>query len=228
MTSQPLPEIQDHPSLSTLARTTAIALVVAGVILVTAVLPAEYGIDPVGTGRWLGLTEIAAPPLDPVELTRAEGAALKPTVNGPIGEYPGQFKVDVYEVVLQPYEYVEYKYQLEQSATMAYSWTASAPVLQDFHGERSGGGENGAPAEVSFDKRDRNAADGSFTAPFAGIHGWYWENPGGEPVTVRLTTSGFYTAAVEIRSDRTRTARTLRTIDTLMPVGRGAGMADRP
>jgi hypothetical protein len=228
MTSQPSPEIPNHPSLSTLARTTAIALVVAGVILVTAVLPAEYGIDPVGTGHWLGLIDIAAPPLEPVEMTRSEGAALKPTANGPVGEYPGQFKFDVYEVVLQPYEYVEYKYQLEQDATMVYSWTASSPVLQDFHGERAGAAENGAPAEESFDKRDREAADGSFTAPFAGIHGWYWENAGGEPVTVRLTTSGFYTAAVEIRSDRTRTARTLRTLDTLLPVSHDAGTAGRP
>ena len=228
MTSQPLPEMSNHPSLSTLARTTAIALVVAGVILVTAVLPAEYGIDPVGTGRWLGLTDIAAPPLDPVAMARAEGAALKPTANGAIGEYPGQFAFDVYEVVLQPYEYVEYKYQLEEGAAMAYSWTASAPVLQDFHGERADGGAAGAPAEESFDKRDRQAADGSFTAPFAGIHGWYWENPGGEPVTVRLTTSGFYSAAVEIRSDRTRSARTLRTLDSLVPVGDGPATADRP
>lgn len=228
MNSLPLPEMPSHPSLSTLARTTTIALVVAGVILVTAVLPAEYGIDPVGTGRWLGLTDIAAPPLDPVEMTRSEGAALKPTANGAIGEYPGPFAFDVYEVVLQPYEYVEYKYQLEEDAAMAYSWTATAPVLQDFHGERADGGADGAPAEESFDKRDRQGADGIFTAPFAGIHGWYWENPGGDPVTVRLTTSGFYSAAVEIRSDRTRTARTLRTLDTLMPVASGAGSAGRP
>lgn len=228
MTSQSSPEMPDQPSLSTLARTTAFALVVAGVILVTVVLPAEYGIDPVGIGRRLGLTDIAAPPFDPVEMTRSEGAALKPTANGPIGEYPGQFRFDVYEVVLQPYEYVEYKYQLEQGATMTYSWTASAPVLQDFHGERAGGGEKDAPAEESFDKRDRDAADGSFTAPFAGIHGWYWENAGGAPVTIRLTTSGFYTAAVEIRSDRTRTARILRALDTLMPVGNGAGTAGHP
>ena len=228
MISQPSPDLPNPPSLSTLARTTAIALVVAGGILVTAVLPAEYGIDPVGTGRWLGLTDIAAPLLDPVDTMRVEGAALKPTANGPVGEYPGQFKFDVYEVVLQPYEYVEYKYQLEQGATMAYSWAASAPVLQDFHGERADGGENGAPAEESFDKRDRNDADGSFTAPFVGIHGWYWENPGGESVTVRLTTSGFYTSAVEIRSDRTRIARTLRTLDSLAPVGKGADAAGRP
>jgi len=201
---------------------------VAGVILITTVLPAEYGIDPVGTGRALGLTAIASPPLDPVEMARTEGAAMKPTPNGPLGEYPGPFKFDVYEVVLQPYEYVEYKYQLHEGAMMAYSWTASAPVLQDFHGERAAGGTEGAPAEQSFDKRDRNAADGSFIAPFAGIHGWYWENPGGEPVTVRLTTAGFYSAAVEIRSDRTRTARTLRSLDTLTPVGTAAGTTARP
>lgn len=228
MTSHSLPETPDHPSLSTLARTTGIALVVAGVILVTAVLPAEYGIDPVGTGRWLGLTDIAAPPLDPVEMTRSGGAALKPTANGPIGDYPGQFKFDVYEVVLQPYEYVEYKYQLEQGASMAFSWTATAPVLQDFHGDREGGAADGLPAEESFDKRDRNAADGHFTAPFPGIHGWYWENAGGEPVTVRLTTAGFYAGAVEIRSDRTRNARTLRSIDTLIPAGSSAGSTLRP
>lgn len=222
------PHMPDHPSLSTLARTTALALALAGAILVTTVLPAEYGIDPVGTGRWLGLTAIAAPPLDPVEMTRSKGAVLKPTANGPIGEYPGPFKLDVYEVVLQPYEYVEYKYQMEQGATMAYSWTATAPLVQDFHGDRAGGAADGAPAEQSFDKRDRNAADGSFTAPFAGIHGWYWENAGGAPVTVRLTTTGFYSAAVEIRSDRTRTSRTLRTIETLVPVGSETGTAGHP
>ena len=46
------------PSSAQLLRSTAIAIVAAGVILVTAVLPAEYGIDPTGVGRLLGLTEM--------------------------------------------------------------------------------------------------------------------------------------------------------------------------
>ena len=50
------------PSLQRLARTTGVALVVAIAILVAFVLPAEYAIDPLGTGRWLGLTDIASPP----------------------------------------------------------------------------------------------------------------------------------------------------------------------
>jgi hypothetical protein len=49
------------PSMRTLAITTAIALGLAAVILVTTVLPAEYGIDPLGTGEALGLTAIARP-----------------------------------------------------------------------------------------------------------------------------------------------------------------------
>jgi hypothetical protein len=205
------------PSLATLGRTTAIALLVASVLLVTTVLPAEYGIDPVGTGRWLGLTAISSPPVAAIELSRTAGAALKPVQEGRVASYPASYRYDVYEVTLEPFEFVEYKYQLEQDAAMMFAWTASAPVVQDFHGERASPGE-GETAEESYDKQDRRGADGAFTAPFAGIHGWYWENPNADPVTVRLTTSGFYSGAIEIRSDRTRMARTLRGPDTLTPI----------
>jgi hypothetical protein len=63
------------------------------------------------------------------------------------------------------------------------------------------------------------------TAPFTGIHGWYWENPGGSPITIHLASSGFYGSAVEIRSDRTRHPRTLRTVETLSaaPAASGSG-----
>lgn len=216
-------ETTPSPTLRQLAKTTAIALVVAAVLLVTVVLPAEYGIDPLGTGRRLGLTEIASPPVSVAEEMRPAGAALVPVSKGPLGEYPGEFKLDVFEITLQPYEYVEYKYHLEQGATMLYSWTASAPLLQDFHGERASGATDGRPAEESFDKENRRQASGSFAAPFAGIHGWYWENPSGSAVTIRLTSSGFYGSAVEIRSDRTRHNRTLRTVETLSATPGGAG-----
>lgn len=215
------------PALSALMKTTGIALLVAGVILVTLVLPAEFGIDPIGTGRWLGLTEIASPPVA-VETPKPVGARLAPVSKGPLGEYPAEFTFDVFEMALEPYEYVEYKYRLEQGAAMLYSWTASAPVIHDFHGERDGA-DGAPPAEVSFDKQNRRQASGSFAAPFSGIHGWYWENPGGAPVTIRLTTSGFYTSAVEIRSDRTRRTRTLRPLATLPATSAGdTGTNARP
>jgi hypothetical protein len=218
MTSQTELQTPALPSLSTLAKTTVIALVAAGALLVTIVLPAEYAIDPLGTGRWLGLTEIASPSLTPVEAVSPDGAVLAPVQNGPVGEYPAAFKLDVFEITLQPYEYVEYKYHLEQGATMLYSWTANAPVMHDFHGERASGASDGGPVEESFDKQDRRQASGSLTAPFSGIHGWYWENPGGEPISIRLTSSGFYSSALEIRSDRSRRTRNLRPLETLSPL----------
>jgi hypothetical protein len=169
---------------------------------VTVVLPAEYGLDPLGTGKALGLsalrpsTEPVAPP--PV------GDTLAPTPNGPIGLYARPFSVDSREFVLGPYEYVEYKYHLAQNAVMLFSWSATDGVIHDFHGDR-----DGAPADAaeSFDTEPRQQADGTFAAPFSGIHGWYWENPGGDTIRVRVTTAGFYTAAHEFRYNGTREAR---------------------
>jgi hypothetical protein len=46
------------PSAGALVRSTLLALAVAGVLLVTCVLPAEYGVDLTGAGRVLGLTQM--------------------------------------------------------------------------------------------------------------------------------------------------------------------------
>ncbi|HYW14589.1 MAG TPA: hypothetical protein VE891_00355 [Allosphingosinicella sp.] len=50
------PAIDELPSKRQLNRATLIAAGVAAAILVTTVLPAEYGVDPTGVGRVLGLT----------------------------------------------------------------------------------------------------------------------------------------------------------------------------
>lgn len=54
----PTPPSPELPSARALARSTAIAVVAAAVLLLTVVLPAEYGIDPTGVGRVLGLTQM--------------------------------------------------------------------------------------------------------------------------------------------------------------------------
>ena len=51
-----LPNRADLPSTGRLLRSTALAALIAGGLLVTTVLPAEYRIDPTGIGRVLGLT----------------------------------------------------------------------------------------------------------------------------------------------------------------------------
>ena len=44
------------PSSKSLFKATGVAAVIGGVVLVTTILPAEYGIDPTGLGQTMGLT----------------------------------------------------------------------------------------------------------------------------------------------------------------------------
>jgi len=53
-----MPNREELPSTGKLIRSTIIAAIVATVLLVTVVMPAEYALDPTGAGRLLGLTEM--------------------------------------------------------------------------------------------------------------------------------------------------------------------------
>jgi len=208
------PQAQQLPSKRKLLTASGIALLVATVVLFTAVLPAEYGIDPLGTGAALGLMSLSTAASAPeiAVPTPGEAAAATPVQEGPIAHYAAEYKFDTTEFVLGPYEYLEYKYHLENGASMLYSWTASSNLIHDMHGERDGGPSGVAE---SFDKRSKRQDHGTFTAPFSGIHGWFWENPGGETVNVKLTTAGFYTSAMEFRFDRTRRPHELTALDAV-------------
>jgi len=180
-----LPSTVVVPSTRSLLTATGVALVVALVVLTTTVLPAEYGIDPLGTGRALGLSSI--------------GGASAPTVipktaasGGPITTRPTGYKVDAIEFTLRPGDSVEYKYRLDTGATMLYTWKTSAPIEFDMHTEPDKGG---AAASDSFEAGTKNEGHGSYVAPYAGIHGWYWKNTSTDFVTITLQTAGFYTAA---------------------------------
>ena len=52
------PSLDQLPTTTQLIRSTIIAGLSALTILLTVILPAEYGIDPTGIGRGLGLTEM--------------------------------------------------------------------------------------------------------------------------------------------------------------------------
>ena len=94
---------------------------------------------------------------------------------------------------------MEYKYRLEKGKALLYTWKATAPVNYELHAEPDGAPRGYAQ---SYEKRDATQeASGTLTAPFPGIHGWYWENKTDQPVTVTLQTAGFYNLAHEFRAD---------------------------
>ena len=52
------PTLEELPTTSQLVKSTIIAFVAAVAVLVIIVMPAEYGLDPTGIGRSIGLTEM--------------------------------------------------------------------------------------------------------------------------------------------------------------------------
>lgn len=189
------------PSAKAIAKATAIAFAVAVVILFTAVLPAEYGIDPLGTGKALHLTDLAKATESKAE---SKPVGVRP-VAAPAGIYtaqPGIFKTDSEDLSLMPGEGVEIKYHMQKGAGMVYSWKATGDVAFEFHGE-----PDNKPNKDYFesyelnDQGGTNHSSGSFTAPSTGIHGWFWENKGKKEVQIHLVTAGFYDNAKMMAGD---------------------------
>ena len=187
-------EIPNLPSRKRILVATTVAAGVAATLLIVAILPAEYGIDPLGTGRVLGLTALAQATEAAPDQAPATASGVVPDIN--VSAQPATYSVDEYKVELRPFEGVEYKYRLEQGESIVYSWTSTAPVHYEFHGE-----PDGAPPKYfdSYKKGEGAAEHGGFIAAKAGIHGWFWENKGATRITVTLRSAGFYSASTEYR-----------------------------
>ena len=179
-----------------LAVATGAALLIAGLVLVAVVLPAEYAVDPLGTGAKLGLLDLGLTGQQVDALEAGKGAAAGGgTILAP---QDAAFKQETITFEAKPREGFEYKYRLEKGEALLYSWTASAPMNTEFHAE-----PDGAPRGYAqtYEKKDgMTGASGTLTAPFSGIHGWYWENTTDQPATVTLATAGYYNLSHEFRS----------------------------
>jgi hypothetical protein len=186
MSGSPLPPA---PSRSRLLIATAAALAVAGVVLITVVLPAEYGIDPLGTGDALGL----------VVLSGEGGTGAIPVRSDGLTDQESEYRLDRRTFDLEPGEFVEFKYRLEAGQAMVYAWSATFWVRSEMHSEADDQPEGTAEF---FEVVERGLyRNGSYVAPFPGIHGWYWHNETDRPVTVTLNAAGFFETGAEFRQD---------------------------
>lgn len=197
-----LPNRAELPSGKKLLLSTLLALVIAAILLVTVVLPAEYGIDPTRIGRVLGLTqmgEIKTALAREAEQERKNAASTSPqtaqtapamttspvqttTADKPVG------RTDEMTVTLKPGEAAEVKLEMTKGAKVKYEWTtAGGAVNYDTHGDSPQVDYHG------YSKGQQMERDaGELVAVFDGKHGWYWRNRGSGVVTVTLKTSGEY------------------------------------
>jgi hypothetical protein len=199
----------DLPSSKQLVKSTVIAAVAAVAILVTIVLPSEYGIDPTGTGRVLGLTEMGQIKTQLAEeaeadVKKTQEMQVPTTTTTPqqgsslmdrlfrefvVGTAHAQdMRRDEMSVTLKPGEATEIKMTMSKGAKAAYEWTADGGSLNfDMHADGAGG------ETVSYEKgRSVPSASGELEAAFDGKHGWFWRNRSSGDVTLILKTSGAY------------------------------------
>lgn len=172
------------------------ALLVAGLILVMFILPAEFAVDPLGTGAKFGLLPLGEVGQQVEALNNTAATATGQGVTVATQEKP--FQQESVDFKLAPHEGMEYKYRLDKGEALLYTWNATGPVNYEFHAE-----PDGAPAGYAqtYEKKTaQSQASGTLTAPFPGIHGWYWENTTDQEVTVTLKSAGFYNLAHEFRN----------------------------
>ena len=191
------PNIDDLPTNAQLLKATGFALVTAGALLVTVILPSEYAIDPTGAGRVLGFTEMGEikaqlaeeAAADAAQSEAAQAATTTQPEPGPVAQADGPTRTDVTTVTLAPGEGAEVKAAMADGASLQYEWSvtgghvnydthADAPGI-DYHGYGKG--------------RESTGESGTLEAAFEGSHGWFWRNRSGGTVTITLRTDGAYT-----------------------------------
>jgi hypothetical protein len=182
-TSQP-------PSKRSIAKMLAGSLTVATLALVLFVLPVEFRFDPTGFGKLVGLDQLAAA-TEWRELEMPEGGVDIARF------YETPFRTDTIDIPLPGNDGdLEYKLRMREGDSMVYSWRVleiSDPewFYSEFHGHTEP--TPGGVGDVMFYRRETGSTEnGSFVAPFEGIHGWYLQNQSENPVVVRLELAGFY------------------------------------
>jgi hypothetical protein len=221
--------ISEPPSRRSVLLMMGCATLVAGALLTCVILPAEYAIDPLGTGKALGLTAmtsvnpskrasrpdvIAGASINPVLLSARDTSRWgeSAVVQGAYIAQQQRLNVDSREVVLEPGEGMEIKYHMSRGGGLVYSWTATAPVLFDFHAEpdvKPTGEDPGSYSEsyARDDTRGTDQFNGTLIAPSAGIQGWYWENTTPGAIRIRLVASGFFDWIYQNRNEQTTRLR---------------------
>lgn len=209
-----MPTRAELPSTRQLVRSTLIAIAAAIALLITAVLPAEYAIDPTGIGRVLGLTEmgeikqqlaeeaeldaqrsvIVTTSIEPAPEIIEPETLTDPMEAGNIAapveeEQPVSEWTDEVSLQLSPGEAAEIKLVMQSGAEVEFEWVAEPGHLNSaLHGDGTAG-----EAITYRNGRAEPGHSDTLTAAFNGTHGWFWRNRSDVVVTMTLRVRGGYT-----------------------------------
>ncbi|PLX99244.1 MAG: transmembrane anchor protein [Desulfuromonas sp.] len=198
MNNNNIPPNNELPSSEKLVKSTIFASILALVILVVAVLPAEYGIDLTGAGSALGLTkmgqvkmslaqEASAETIKASEVQEASAPVAKATEQKVEPQPAKDIKSDSITISLAPDQGREIKVRMAKGGKVSYSWkTSNDRANFDVHGDSK-------KLKISYHNYRKGSAksdSGVLEAEFDGKHGWFWRNRSGKPMTITLEVEG--------------------------------------
>lgn len=105
------------------------------------------------------------------------------------------YKSETLEAIVKPRNEMEFMTTIDEGEVLLYTWEASTPLYYDFHGHQPGGNPD---VWTRYADGTSIRDQGSIVAPYTGEHGWYWVNEGTQPVTIKLTVTGYYKTVFKI------------------------------
>ncbi|MGK0417795.1 hypothetical protein [Halopseudomonas laoshanensis] len=213
-----MPSRAELPSSAKLIRSTIISAIVALVLLVAVIMPAEYAMDPTGAGRLLGLTEmgeikqqladeaaadeaaqLTAVPSAAEELSPEQTATVQQATATPAPQVEPALAMPAPAVAAEPEWQDEVRVVLTPGEGTEFKMTMEEGAVASFHWVSEGGPVNfdthgdGRGQSISYEKGRGVAEDeGEIMAAFTGNHGWFFRNRNTEDVTLILRTRGNY------------------------------------
>ena len=189
------PTEKDLPSSAQLLKSTIIAIIMIVILFVMVILPAEYGTDPTGVGKLLGLKEMGDIKMSLLEESQNESLQESEpfsidTDSVEAEKISDTINEDVVEITIEPGKAIEIKLEMKIGAVVQYEWrTIKGGLNYNLHGD----GYKGSKKSINYKKGRMVSSDsGELKAEFDGYHGWFWRNREKFSVTVILQTSGDY------------------------------------
>ena len=186
---------KDLPSSAQLLKSTIIAIIMIVILFVMVILPAEYGTDPTGVGKILGLKEMGDIKMSLLEESQNESLQESEpfsidTDSVEAEKISDTINEDVVEITIEPGKAIEIKLEMKIGDVVQYEWrTIKGGLNYNLHGD----GYKGSKKSINYKKGRMVPSDsGELKAEFDGYHGWFWRNREKFSVTVILQTSGDY------------------------------------
>ena len=175
------------PSTKKLLKSTIVAIGLAAIILITTVLPAEYGIDPSGVGGMLGLIKMGEIKVALSEKANSDESESVSQSHSNIELKPTNYISQNGEITIsfKPNEGRELKVTMLKDEEMNYNWhTDGGEIYFAAHTD------SGEPHDYS--EGTKSSDKGVLTAFCDGRHGWWYKNRTSKVVTLTLQVDGKY------------------------------------